>query len=46
MSKLLHLRGPCNGGGAVGLYQLGANPRSHKYAGACACRNARPESNI
>ena len=42
--KATALRGPCDGGGAVGLFQLGANPRYHKYAGAC--RNARPESNV
>ena len=42
--KATALRGPCDGGGAVGLFQLGANPRSRKYAGAC--RSARPESNV
>ena len=41
--KTTALRGPCDGGGAVGLFQPGANPRSHKYVGAC--RSARFESN-
>ena len=44
MSKLLHLRDPCDGGGAVGLFQPGANLRSHKFGGACG--NARPESDV
>ncbi len=42
--KATALRDPCDGGGAVDLFQLGANPRSHEYVGAC--RNARPESNV
>ena len=42
--KTTALRDPCDGGGAVGLFQPGANPRSHKYVGARG--SARPESNV
>ena len=41
--KATALRGPCDGGGAVGLFQPGANLRSRKFGGACG--NARFESN-
>ena len=44
MSKLLHFAVLVTAAALLACSNLGANPRSHKYADACG--NARPESNV